>query len=183
MLRLARDPDELDRLTLELLRIRRSGSRHFSPPDPGLSTKANGQSPAGRRSDRATPSASPLAVLQAGLRYLPEPARDAYRRHGPTGARGADRSSLSSFAFRENLLRPVESRLAVLTDWVWGKGLMKPAGLASRLEWLLVPGSTKVCGTPKTGGSTGRSRRLLGYACQSASPQARPGGAASQTAG
>src|SRR5204863_1768697 len=40
MLRLARDPDELDRLTLELLRIRRSGSRHFSPPEPGLSTKA-----------------------------------------------------------------------------------------------------------------------------------------------
>src|SRR3989440_12841599 len=29
MLRLARDPDELDRLTLELLRIRRSGSRHL----------------------------------------------------------------------------------------------------------------------------------------------------------
>lgn len=104
------------------------------------------------------------------------PARDAYRRHGPTGARGADRSLLSSFAFRENLLRPVESRLAVLTDWVWGKGLMKPAGLASRLEWLLVPSSMKVCRTPKTGGSTGRSRRLLGYACQSASPQARPGG-------
>jgi hypothetical protein len=57
--------------------------------------------------------------------------------------------------------------LAVLTDWVWGKGLMKPAGLAWRLEWLLVPAQTESAETPKPGGSTGRSRRLFGYACQS----------------
>ena len=40
MLALPRDPDELDRLTLELLRIRRSGSGTSNPPFPGLTTEA-----------------------------------------------------------------------------------------------------------------------------------------------
>jgi len=40
MLRLARETNELDRLTTKLLWIRRSGSRHFSPPGNRLSTKS-----------------------------------------------------------------------------------------------------------------------------------------------
>src|SRR5205085_8978851 len=57
MLRLARDANELNRLTLELLRVRRSGSRHFSPPGPVFRPKPSGVLETG-----GTPDGEPAAV-------------------------------------------------------------------------------------------------------------------------
>ncbi len=61
----------------------------------------------------------------------------------------------------EKLLRPVESRLVVLTDWAEGKGLMKPAGAGWTLDWLVVPSSTRACRDAQGGRLGGRSKEVV----------------------